>query len=1082
MKTVFIRLLAAFFILCSNTLFSQQPHIVDIPGTTNSKYVFIVGDNEFCYHDDDLLSVGFEGQDPKSRSFIDWDRIRSYVPMGATVSDAKFFITWSGPGSSNAQLDFKSFSWGTESCLDIFHNIGTGTLWGTRTASTTEYSFPELIVAVQNCLNDYIPNSVYIGIKNQDESDINKYVYYSGNVTLRVSYFDSDVNVTQVDEQGSPFGTIGKWNGGSFDIESVPLYLNLNLGDPIGLKSDQNFKQGTNQKYWEWTQNSEVNIPNPHYFTAQAGSNELISTFKSSNEGITIKNSLEGTTVTGGNVKFADPWFIDYADPNFGNQLRNRGMDDALFYQRTSPFCPDYNTPYSGKTYKGVFLNQDPAQTPTYYSVQAISPQNINLGGSIGTRRFYFQSWSYDPNKITLETPGSNQTAVVFKSIDAELVANLKGTQLSDNANGFKSNSQRKFIRSEDGTLHHVYESQGHVWYETSTNSGVTWKLENNAQPLDNGEGKQSSIDYSSWSSGGINYNDIFIVFQEKYGSGSKVKIKYFWRIAEDSPYQYRYQADIAIVSGSYSSTNTKPVIGSYAGNFTVVWKNGTSNLYARNGSVNIYYIQLYSSNSLTGTTANSVNPTIYSSKSCCTWIKHLAWEETISSSSSSIKYATLSGSQISGSIATVSDGDGYTKNYSPSIIELNGGARIVWIGRRVSGGGGGSSKINSNQGIDALVDVDQVIFKSPTYYRFWVFGTDVNSPNINKVDNNTGYVFGWSQSYAGGLVNKFADQTLSTIKTIPNVSGSDIQISNGSSKSNMYGNIFNSQQLPYYFKLSENLGSIQKTNSGLVISSGREGVVYKGEGQFYFTLGDITLNDEHINFVDIPDTLAIDSRGVLNSCLVTEPFSLNDNSDFTYGVQYGITDSTAAASTMDDDDFISFKIELIDASTGELIGSFDNVTYTKENLFQYDNISYRVNTEGIDSRTVKLKLNIDDNFSPGYSLSDKYSDETVLMKTNSREISFQGSIKVESYDLAQNYPNPFNPSTTIKYQIPEDGMVTLKIYDVLGKEVKTLVNEQKPVGRYVVKFDATDLATGVYIYRLRVNDFVSVKKMVLMK
>ena len=85
-------------------------------------------------------------------------------------------------------------------------------------------------------------------------------------------------------------------------------------------------------------------------------------------------------------------------------------------------------------------------------------------------------------------------------------------------------------------------------------------------------------------------------------------------------------------------------------------------------------------------------------------------------------------------------------------------------------------------------------------------------------------------------------------------------------------------------------------------------------------------------------------------------------------------------------------------------------------------------------------------------------------------------------YDLAQNYPNPFNPSTTIKYQIPKDGIVTLKIYDILGKEVKTLVNEQKPTGRYEVKFDASELATGVYIYRIKVNDFVSVKKMVLLK
>ena len=82
----------------------------------------------------------------------------------------------------------------------------------------------------------------------------------------------------------------------------------------------------------------------------------------------------------------------------------------------------------------------------------------------------------------------------------------------------------------------------------------------------------------------------------------------------------------------------------------------------------------------------------------------------------------------------------------------------------------------------------------------------------------------------------------------------------------------------------------------------------------------------------------------------------------------------------------------------------------------------------------------------------------------------------------AQNYPNPFNPSTTIKYQIPEDGMVSINIYDILGKEIKTLVNEQKTTGRYKVKFDASDLASGVYIYRIQVNDFVSAKKMLLVK
>ncbi|NWF90355.1 MAG: T9SS type A sorting domain-containing protein [Ignavibacteriaceae bacterium] len=88
----------------------------------------------------------------------------------------------------------------------------------------------------------------------------------------------------------------------------------------------------------------------------------------------------------------------------------------------------------------------------------------------------------------------------------------------------------------------------------------------------------------------------------------------------------------------------------------------------------------------------------------------------------------------------------------------------------------------------------------------------------------------------------------------------------------------------------------------------------------------------------------------------------------------------------------------------------------------------------------------------------------------------------VKGFYLEQNFPNPFNPSTTINYQIKQDGLVTLSIYDILGAEVKTLVNEEKTTGRYSYNFDGSDLATGVYIYQLKVNDFVSSKKLVLLK
>ncbi len=87
-----------------------------------------------------------------------------------------------------------------------------------------------------------------------------------------------------------------------------------------------------------------------------------------------------------------------------------------------------------------------------------------------------------------------------------------------------------------------------------------------------------------------------------------------------------------------------------------------------------------------------------------------------------------------------------------------------------------------------------------------------------------------------------------------------------------------------------------------------------------------------------------------------------------------------------------------------------------------------------------------------------------------------------DSYDLSQNYPNPFNPSTTIKFQLPTDGFVTLKVYDILGNEVTTLINEQKPKGRYELNFNASSLASGVYIYKIQTGSFISSKKMILIK
>jgi hypothetical protein len=89
----------------------------------------------------------------------------------------------------------------------------------------------------------------------------------------------------------------------------------------------------------------------------------------------------------------------------------------------------------------------------------------------------------------------------------------------------------------------------------------------------------------------------------------------------------------------------------------------------------------------------------------------------------------------------------------------------------------------------------------------------------------------------------------------------------------------------------------------------------------------------------------------------------------------------------------------------------------------------------------------------------------------------------VLKYELKQNYPNPFNPSTIIPYSIPISDFVILKIYDMLGKEIETLVSETQPAGSYSLNYNASSLSSGIYFYKLQVGSgFSETKKMLLMR
>ncbi len=174
--------------------------------------------------------------------------------------------------------------------------------------------------------------------------------------------------------------------------------------------------------------------------------------------------------------------------------------------------------------------------------------------------------------------------------------------------------------------------------------------------------------------------------------------------------------------------------------------------------------------------------------------------------------------------------------------------------------------------------------------------------------------------------------------------------------------------------------------------------------------------------------------------------------------------------------------------------------------------LQWQTATETNNSGFEILRLSQNDNyvwekisFVPGHGTTTAgknyfFTDENVLPGTYSyrlKQIDFDGSfsyseiIEVEViaplvFSLEQNYPNPFNPTTNIKFLIADFGSVSLKIYDVLGNEVATLINEEKPAGNYEVEFHSAvsnrQLASGIYYYQLRAGIFVETKKMVLMK
>ena len=171
------------------------------------------------------------------------------------------------------------------------------------------------------------------------------------------------------------------------------------------------------------------------------------------------------------------------------------------------------------------------------------------------------------------------------------------------------------------------------------------------------------------------------------------------------------------------------------------------------------------------------------------------------------------------------------------------------------------------------------------------------------------------------------------------------------------------------------------------------------------------------------------------------------------------LTDVYVARSTDGGETFTNFKVSesSFDPNQGVFFGDYTNIAAFNKKVYP---IWMRLDTYTLTVWTALI------------------NDSSANVNVESNDFN----ANLTDFKLSQNYPNPFNPITTIEYQIPKTSFVTVKVYDVLGKEVITLVNEEKPAGIHEVNFESKDLTSGLYLYKISASGFEQTKKMLLLK
>jgi|GEM_PF-4589836 len=846
--------------------------------------------------------------------------------------------------------------------------------------------------------------------------------------------------------------TIGKWKS-NFDI-----FLTLDYNEVI--KSFPYFVESGNNKFYYWNQNTS-DIQNYNSFYISTSTDSIISWYKAAKGGIQIRTLVDGNN--GYKVFFKDPWVVNTANPEYYQSpygYRNLGMS-APFDSVDSPLNLTFQS-----NHQGVFLNQNPNFLPDLpiYSVQAPLTPTINGANA------FFTGWTTSNATLQQVDPnpsGYDQKAVVFTSDGATITANYAYTTVSTD------------LTIPSGTYTIADNLTVNSGVTLTVNSGTTLKFPSGSGLIVNGKLISNGATFTAASQ---NWKGITLNSAE----GSSLQnciISYAL-----SPIVINSTNDISITGGTINNSS--------------FYDNNPSQAAA---------IQVWgSSPTIFGVTisgqSNSWNGVRFADGSMGTL------EECIIENLGYGNGVIVQG----GSSPTVKNNDIHDNYYHGIIVNTNSPGSPLITGNSINYSGG----TNNYTGIH--------------------FDASGGTVRYNSISNFHLGIWAYSNStvYAGDLGETGQNTIYNNDEGLLATQSSTINFGVGEPQLGRYYGVCNNIY-------SNNLHNAAVGTSSIIMAEYNWWGQYPPDATKFYSDGSQYARVDWDNPEQYSGDCPIGNGALIIQASTTDVSGKDASTTLEYAIKshfmndykttaelcrnllkkeniptairkkclellYSVFQATGDESIAND--LISFAGQ--DNELGVTAAELLTLTYaglrrtSETEALANQLIDEHPNSE-VEKRALLIIASLSA-FDPNYRetsnnakkvLAEKYGNEidaglmaALGIPVNKASFSISNNLEKKAANSANevekdnlsfgaiNYPNPFNPATIITYSLPKASFVTLKVYNILGREITTLVNENKQAGKYEVTFDASELPSGIYFYRLTAGNENLVRKMLLVK